>query len=57
MLANPALGLDLPLKASVREENGQIIVTVSDIRAITAVPMSQNPPKLSRISRAHSTPS
>lgn len=36
MLANPALGFDLPLKAQVRQENGQIIVTVSDIRAITA---------------------
>ena len=36
MLANPALGLDLPLKALVREEDGQVIVTVSDIRAITA---------------------
>jgi len=36
MLANPALGLDLPLKANVREENGQVFVTVSDIRAITA---------------------
>lgn len=36
MLANPALGLDLPLKANVREENGQVLVTVSDIRAITA---------------------
>ncbi|MEO9971989.1 MAG: DUF302 domain-containing protein [Hyphomonadaceae bacterium] len=36
MLANPALGLELPLKANVREENGQVLVTVSDIRAITA---------------------
>lgn len=36
MLANPALGLDLPLKASVREQDGQILVTVSDIRTITA---------------------
>lgn len=36
MLANPALGIDLPLKANIREENGQVIITVSDIRAITA---------------------
>ena len=36
MLANPALGLDLPLKAQIREEGGQVIITVSDIRAITA---------------------
>jgi|GEM_PF-424838 len=36
MLANPALGLDLPLKAQVREQDGQVLITVSDIRAITA---------------------
>ena len=36
MQANPALGLDLPLKAQVREEDGRVLVTVSDIRAITA---------------------
>lgn len=36
MLANPALGLDLPLKANVREQDGQVLVTVSNIRAITA---------------------
>jgi uncharacterized protein (DUF302 family) len=36
MLANPALGIDLPLKAQVREQDGQVLITVSDIRAITA---------------------
>lgn len=36
MQANPALGIDLPLKAQVREENGVVLVTVSDIRALTA---------------------
>lgn len=35
MLANPAMGLHLPLKANVREENGDVIVEVSDIRALT----------------------
>ena len=36
MLANPALGLDLPLKAQIREQDGEVLITVSDIRAITA---------------------
>jgi len=36
ILANPALGLDLPLKAQVREQDGQVLITVTDIRTITA---------------------
>ena len=35
MLANPALGLHLPLKAQVHEADGAVYVIVSDIRAIT----------------------
>jgi len=38
MLADPALGLHLPLKANVREQNGQVIVSVSDIRALASEP-------------------
>ena len=38
MLADPTLGLHLPLKAQVREDNGQVLVTVSDIRAIATEP-------------------
>lgn len=38
MIANPELGLHLPLKANVREQNGQIIVAVSDIRALASEP-------------------
>ena len=38
MQANPALGLHLPLKALVREDNGQVIVSVSDIRALATEP-------------------
>lgn len=36
MQANPALGMDLPLKAQVREHAGLVVITVSDIRALTA---------------------
>lgn len=36
MQANPVLGLHLPLKAQVRAENGTVLVSVSDIRQITA---------------------
>lgn len=36
MLANAELGFYLPLKAQVREENGEVIVTTSDIQNITA---------------------
>lgn len=35
MLANPALGLDLPLKALVYEKDGEVNVLVIDIRAVT----------------------
>lgn len=53
MLANPALGLDLPLKAQVREENGQTLVTVSDIRAITAAAgISEPAPVINNIAGA-----
>lgn len=36
MQANPALGLDLPLKALVYEEDGEVNVLVTDIRTVTA---------------------
>ncbi|MEM6412514.1 MAG: DUF302 domain-containing protein [Pseudomonadota bacterium] len=35
MQANPALGLDLPLKALVYEEDGDVKVLTTDIRAVT----------------------
>ncbi|MEO1028801.1 MAG: DUF302 domain-containing protein [Pseudomonadota bacterium] len=35
MQANPEMGLDLPLKALVFEVEGKVMVSVSDIRAIT----------------------
>ncbi len=38
MLADPAMGLHLPLKANVREQDGKVIVTVSDIRALASEP-------------------
>lgn len=53
MLANPALGLALPLKANVREEGGEIIVTVTDIRAITAAAgVSEPAPVIAKIEGA-----
>jgi len=36
MQANPALGLDLPLKALVFEEDGQVKVLTTDIRDVTS---------------------
>lgn len=36
MQANPQMGLELPLKALVYEEGGEVKVSVSDIRAITS---------------------
>lgn len=36
MLANPAMGLHLPLKAQVYEDAGTVFIAVSDITAITA---------------------
>ena len=38
MIANPDMGLHLPLKANVREQDGQVIVAVSDIRALATEP-------------------
>lgn len=35
MQANPALGLDLPLKALVHEQDGAVFVVTTDIRAVT----------------------
>ncbi|MEO0882124.1 MAG: DUF302 domain-containing protein [Pseudomonadota bacterium] len=36
MQANPTLGLDLPLKALVYEDGGEVKVLTTDIRAVTA---------------------
>ena len=38
MIANPDMGLHLPLKANIREQGGQVIVAVSDIRALASEP-------------------
>jgi len=50
MLANPVLGLHLPLKAQVYEADDTVYVTVSDIRAITtAAGVSEPAPVISKI--------
>ena len=52
MLANPALGLHLPLKAQVHETNGAVYVSVSDIRAITAAAgVSEPAPVIDKIAQ------
>lgn len=35
MLANPDLGIDLPLKAHIQEIDGEVFITTSDIKALT----------------------
>ena len=43
MQANPELGLDLPLKALVYEQDGTVHIITTDIRAITARASVQEP--------------
>lgn len=38
MLANPEMGLHLPLKANVRQQGDDVIVSVSDIKALASEP-------------------
>lgn len=53
MQTNPAIGRDLPLKAAIYEHDGEIMVSVSDIRAITATHGIIEPPQvIANIERA-----
>lgn len=50
MAANPAMGLHLPLKAQVHEQDGQVFVTITDIQAITAsLGMTEPAPVIAKI--------